>query len=230
MDSTQILESDMPDRSWIERDLRTRFPALAEQATRIYDEYERAVESGELGAEALAWLHTCSQARSSRLRDRAASIVGSLCQRFASAEELLLSLVREGRPAVAVSALGALHTVVNEAIRLEAVRSGLGHTSGEVRVLAACKSQSFGLRALLEQLAGVLAEETDAAHQAALRFSYQLLRDGYLLEPAGDGFVSVTVAGARGVVGQRFAETELSEKGVSQVIADLRAHAKQMGV
>ena len=212
--------------AWIEKDLRPRFPHLADKAVEVYEIYEHAVSSGDLGSSDLLRLEEFCYEKSSMLRDCAASAVGSLSDTFSPAGDLLLKLVKTGRADVGVSAVAALHDLKNVSLKERVVRFGLRHRSKNVRELAACKAQRFRLYQVLGELEEVLVAEKNEKCRKNLYFSFALLRDGHLVENVESDSVRITVAGPRSVSGQTFSKELVEEKGLQKLIDELKARAK----
>jgi hypothetical protein len=192
----------------------------------VFEIYEQAMANGELSCRDLLRLEEFCNEKSSMLRDWAASVVGSLSDICPAAADLVVKLVKNGRADIAISAVAALHDLDNNSLRLRVVSCGLKHRSKNVRELAACKAQRFQLYPLLGELEDAIAAGTDENHRKNLNFSFALLRDGHLVEHLESGAVYVTVASSRSLVGRTFSKESVKEKGLQQIIEELKSSAK----
>ena len=214
-----------PPFRWIERDLRPRFPLLADKALEAYGIAKSAMMQQELSASDLSRLEEISRDKSLMLRDWAVSVVAALSDVFPSAARSLERFVADGRGDVAVSAIAALHNVVNVSLKERVARAGLRHKSKKVRVLAGSKIQVFRLNVLLDELAQTITAEKDEECRASLEFSYHLLRDGHIIKNRESGALYVTVAGARSIISREYSKEMVEEKGVDRLIEALKSGA-----
>ncbi len=214
-----------PPFRWIERDLKPRFPLLADKALEAYEIAKAAMTQQELKPSELSRLEDFCCDKSLMLRDWAVSVVAALSDVFPAATRSFESFVEDGRGDVAVSAIAALHNVRNESLQERVARAGLRHKSREVRSLAGSKVQIFRLSSLLNELAQAITAETDSECRASLEFSYHLLRDGYIIKRRESGAVYITVSNARSIVSREFSNEMVEEKGVDLLIEALKSGA-----
>lgn len=217
-----------PPHVWVERDLRPRFPALADQAIEAWEILLRATADGHLADSGWSRLALFCRNRSSRLRDWAVAVVADLADRLPAAQTLLEDLIQTGCKAQAVSVLAALHDTGSSLLRERCFRLGLGHRCGPVRALAADKILRWQLRSLLPALAQAVDAEPVAECRTEMAQSLVLLRDGLLIESGTAGDVHITVAVGRVTVAERFPESEVKERGVPALLAALRSSAERL--
>lgn len=214
-----------PESAWIERDLQPRFPQLADRARQAYRVLDGALVSGELPPADLALLEAACASQSSMLADCAACVLAELAGPISAAGERLLALATSGRAGAAIAALAAMRSVQSITLREQLVRCGVAHRSRKVRDLAISKALEFRLRSMLGELEQRLTVETDAGCRNSLRFSIDLLRDGYRLEPDAAGAVYITVVGRASITGQSYSREEVADQGIERLIQELRASA-----
>lgn len=217
-----------PPHDWVERDLRARFPVLADQAIEAWEIARSAIADGRLEAAALSRLSVFCRDRSSRLRDWAAAVVAHLAVRFPEAQNVLAAMAGNGSQAQALAVFAGLHAQGSEELREHCFRLALRHRSSKVRALAGSHILRCELRNLLPALAQAVDVETDVDCRAELQDVLALLRDGHLMEYGTAGDVRITVAMGPATVSQHFSEAEVSEQSLSALLAGLRESARRI--
>ncbi len=208
---------------WVEKDLRPRFPLLADNALEAYEIATQAGIDAKLSSADLSRLEEFCLSRSSMLRDWALEVIGALAQGFPSAAELLLRFAAKGRADVAVSAVAALHNLNNLELFQRVVSNGLRHKSKKVRELSASKILTFEMTTLFEQLEYAVSSETDAECKKSLEFSFNLVKDGYVVTRLDSGEIYVTVAMGRGLCSQLFTEQKFHEIGLASILESIKS-------
>ncbi|WP_146151684.1 hypothetical protein [Ahniella affigens] len=198
---------------------------MAERALEAYEIGTRCEDTGSISVEELARLEGFCADRSSMLRDWATQVVGALGRIIPAAAELLQKLAGHGRAEVGISAVGALHFSDNLELFASVVSSGLRHKSHKVRILAACKIQTFGMRNLVGQLQDAIGRETNAEARGSLESSLRLLLDGYLVKQLENGEVYVTVSVGKAFRSQLFSPEEFRQLGIEAIQESLRLGA-----
>jgi hypothetical protein len=105
------------------------------------------------------------------------------------------------------------------------IQAGLSDKSGQVRWKAAEAANRLKCVELIPLLERVTAEEKVARTRRSLEHSLRMLRDGYILNPMGDGSYSLWIDTARGSTGKSVTEAELKSKGVDALVAAFRGQA-----
>jgi hypothetical protein len=151
-------------------------------------------------------------------------VLWALTDFSAAAREAVSELSRSPRGHVRTWAVLCVGRGAPRPFQLEVLRRGLSDRCSLARRQAADRALSYRLRELLPELGAAVARERGAAVRRELDTCHRLLRDGYVLTPAGRGYVGLTVAFDGGGVGTRtVSRAELRERGAETLAAEYRA-------
>jgi len=206
---------------WIEKDLRPRFPHLADACLKVYEIEKSVVATKQLKIDDLVLLEGFCRNNSSILSEFAASVVGSFAEDIAEARMALINLSGDKRINARINALVALHDCGTVQVREQVLRIALRDKSARVRQLAACKVQGFLLHSLLEELEGAIAREGDVFCRQAMIFSSCLLKDGYFLDHLTSGAVRLTIVVKNCIRSTVHSANDFREKGLTRLIQEL---------
>jgi hypothetical protein len=148
----------------------------------------------------------------------------ALTNYFTMAQRAIAGMARGSRYLVRAWAMLDVGRRAPRPFQLEVLGGGLSDRSALVRRQAASRAVSLRLRELLPSLAAVASRERKPAVREELDTGHRLLRDGYILTPAGRGHVSVTVSFDGGGIGSTtVSRAELKARGVEAIAAEFRA-------
>jgi len=120
-------------------------------------------------------------------------------------------------------AVAYLNASLPESLRFSVIDRALSDRSSRVRQMAVEQAEAFGFREFLPRLEGMIASELRANVLKSLAFSVPLLRDGFLLEPAGDGSgFFLVVRGPNSVGGPFIPLHRLSDSYVKEAVERLK--------
>lgn len=205
---------------WVDRDVRPRFPQLADSCVAAYEITRSAARTGCLESADLGIIEAFCRNPSSYLSEYAAELIGSLAVDFPAARQALVKLAGDQRVKARTGALVALHSCAAIEVREAVIRIALHDRSARVRELAACKAQRFRLLSLVEELQDAIAREVDASCKLGLEMNCALLKDGYFVEKLDAAAMRVTVAGKRSIVTREYSATELEQTPLAHLIEE----------
>jgi hypothetical protein len=146
-----------------------------------------------------------------------------LAERHPEAQRSISQMARDKNATARFHAVAYLHEDLPEELRREVVQIALDDRSIKVRQKAIEGADRFRFTDLLPRLEEMQRAETNEAVQRSLGFHVPLLRDGFLLEPSGDGEgYYLTVRGPRSVGGPFISKEEYSEEFLRQEVARLK--------
>jgi hypothetical protein len=148
----------------------------------------------------------------------------ALTDYFTAAQRAVAGMAQDSRYLVRAWAMLDIGRRAPRPFQLEVLGRGLLDRSALVRRQAASQALFHRLGELLPSLAAAVSRERKPAVRKELDTYHRLLRDGYLLTPAGRGYVDVTVDFDGGGIGsETVSRAELNARGVEAIAAALRA-------
>ena len=140
------------------------------------------------------------------------------------ARQCLLQMACDRNATARFHAVAYLESAPPEELRLEIVTLALRDRSTKVRRKGIEMAEKFGFRQFLPRLEEMERTEIDPDVLRSLAFHVPILRDGFLLEPSGDGKgYYLTVRGPNSLGGPFIPNDKYSEEHVRQEAARFRA-------
>jgi hypothetical protein len=216
-------------REWFQRLPKMPAGRLA-PAHAAVDAFEAIERKRQITAADLAPLVAAARSPYTAVNNTGCNLLVELADRHPAARQCLVQLARDKRAVVRFSAVYAVGMVLgkgfylSEPLRREIVERALGDRSTLVRRTAIEQAETFGFKDLLPRLEAMQRTETNDDVLKALAKHIPLLRDGFLLEPSGQGgyFLWVRLPGS--LSGTGIARADYSEEFVRQQVARLRAN------
>jgi hypothetical protein len=153
------------------------------------------------------------------------NLLVQLATRHPAAQQCLVQLARDKKATARLNVVIHLHPTLPERVRLEIVEVALNDRSAKVRRLGVERAERFQFTRFLARLEAMQQTETNESVRHALARHIPILRDGFLLEPSGDGDgYFLTVRSPDGGLGGPFIPNEMYSKAfVRQEVARLQA-------
>lgn len=206
----------------VDDDVRKRYPKLWRVLSAAGD--SGVPKDGRVTAALLAPVVTAASDRRASVADPANSVLRILTNYFTAAQQAVARMAQHSHSRVRAWAMVDLGRRAPRALLLEVLGRGLSDRSAEVRQHAADQALSHCLRELLPAMEAAAARERNAIVQRDLARCHRLLRDRYILTPAGGGQVELTAAFEGGGVGSTFvSRAELKARGAEAIASEMAA-------
>jgi hypothetical protein len=217
-------------REWLRRLSKAQAPAdRMAAALAAVDAFEACERKRSVTATDLEPLVVAGSSPHTFVCGTGCNLLIHLATKHPAAQQCLLQMVKARDATVRFNAAWHLRIgsgpKLPKALRLEIVELALGDRSAKVRRMGIEGAEQFQLKRLLPQLEEMQRTETNPAVQRALALHLPLLRDGFHLEPSGDGTgYFLIVRGPSGSVGGPFIpKKKYSEEWVRKEVARIQA-------
>lgn len=150
-----------------------------------------------------------------------AEILGELAERDSNALNAVQQMAKSKKLLVRHNALMCLTSKTPIEPCLALIRNALLDKSTKVRGKAADWAGRLRLKAVLSDLANAELAERDQKTRAIISNELRLLRDGYLVEPAGEDATFVTVRAASGQISQIVPNRIIERRGIDVIATEL---------
>jgi hypothetical protein len=189
------------------------------QAADAYDAMERA---GMLSRPQLDVLVAAAGNPHRLVWNCAVDLLKKILHRWPEVADTIGAMMNDRSATARFSAMCCVKAFMPAPLAERMIRAGLSDKSGQVRWKAAEAANRLGRTDLLPLLERAVAAEKSGRTRDSLEHSLRMLRDGYILDPMGDGTYTLWIDTPQGSVGKSVTEEELKSKGISCLIVDYR--------
>jgi hypothetical protein len=208
---------------WISDFLRKRYPELEAPLLAAIDAFDLIDQRQQIDEGLLRFIVEAASSSRRTLYENATSLLGELTERYGEARDAVAGMSQNTRSHVRFNAILCLCRSTPLSFSLDLIRRGLRDASARVRAKAADWPGRLRARDVVLDLEHALAQETNETARSTIEFELRLLRDGYILEPAQDDGFQVTTYSCNGVAGRWIERSELEQRGIDAIVADLAA-------
>jgi hypothetical protein len=159
------------------------------------------------------------------VRNCAVDLLSKSLREWPEVAATIATMMRDRSSTTRFSAMCCIKEHMPAHIARDMIQAGLSDKSGQVRWKAAEAANRLKFVQFIPLLERVAAEEKPGRTRRSLEHSLRMLRDGYFLNPTGDGTYTLWIDTARGSTGKSITETELISKGVDALVAAFRSEA-----
>jgi hypothetical protein len=208
---------------WLRDFLRKRYPELESPLRAAIEAFDSIEQRQQIDGELLRPIVEAASSSRRPLSENATSLLGKLTERYGEARDAVAKMSKNTRSHVRFNAILCLCKSTPLLFSLDLIRRGLRDTSARVRAKAADWAGRLRAQEVVLDLEQALAQETIESARSTIEFELKLLRDGYILEPDQDDGFQVTTHSHDGVAGRWIKRSELEQRGIHAIVADLAA-------
>jgi hypothetical protein len=212
------------DEPWPLPLLRSQGADLDDKLKDALAAYDAAAADPAASADAIVPIVRAALDPHVAIHEHAAQLLAHLTPSHEAARGAIARMAAQSNWQYRFNALLCLGACTPEEFAGEIVGRLLADSSPRVREKAAEQALQLNLRALTDALRDAASSETNDAALAAMAFSRDMLRDGYTLKPASDGFL-ITVRTGTGTAGRWYSRAELENAGLDAILRALGCSA-----
>jgi hypothetical protein len=185
--------------------------------------FDTVLDENRLDATLLAPIVEAASSSRRPLYENATGFLGKLTAEYALARESVERMALDARSHVRFNAILCLKKATPLDFTFRLIRQGLRDKSANVRGKAADWAGRLRIREFVPDLEAAFTAEQNAKAKQVIEFELRLLRDGYILETAPDDGYNVTAFSSNGIGSRWVASSELEQRGIQDIIAELAA-------
>jgi hypothetical protein len=155
------------------------------------------------------------------IHEPATQLLGVLTADHEAARVAVEKMAQQSNWQYRLNALLCLGPATPSVFATALVRGLLADASPRVREKAADQALQLGLDGVGDALREAAAKETSDTALVALEFCRELLENGYIVKPSGEGFL-VTAWTGSGTAGRWYSRAQYAEHGIDAILASLR--------
>lgn len=208
---------------WLEGSLTKRSPELEKILFAAIDAYDIFLDEHRLDATLLAPIVEAACDSHALLYENVPRFLGKLTAEYSLARESVERMAVDSKSHVRFNAILCLRNETPPDFTLRLLQHGLRDKSSRVRTKAADWAGRLRVAALVPDLEAAFATEKHEKTKRTIEFELRLLRDGYILRPAGDHRFFVTTHVSNGTASRSVSRSELDQRGIQAIIAELES-------
>ncbi len=214
--------------AFLESRNRASEAAMGKTILGVADTADAIVADGKVPPDRLDVLVNGVGSKASLVWQNSAEMLQALASGGYDVAPAYMALARHPMGRVRFAALCALSRGMPRSVVDEMLVSGLKDKSANCRWKAAEMALEFHKRWLLPLMVDALARETSEKARGAIEYSVAYMRDGYQLKPLSGDRYSLWLQRRGGSVSISVTATDLAEKGVDAIVAELAT--KKLGI
>lgn len=203
--------------------LRARYPELEPSLQSAINAFDAIKQYKRINDDLLAPILAAASSSRVPLYENAATFMQTLTGQFALACDAVLGMAEDSKSHIRFNAILCLGKLTPRSLTRHVLRQGLRDKSSRVRTKAADWTGRLRTRELVPDLEEAMVRETHEGTKETIDFNLRLLRDGYILKETPDDRFSVTTFMQNGIVSRTVSRTELDQRGVETIAAELRS-------
>ena len=208
---------------WLESYLRKRCPELESDLLAAIDAFDRLENGADVTEESLSPIVEAVKSSRRPLYENASDFMQVLTSQYPLARDIVKQLANDSASHVRFNAILCVGNQAPQDFKIDIITAGLLDKSATVRTKAADWALRLRLDGITPELEVALKKERNRGARETMELTLPLLRDGYILRPAGDGQVAITVSTPRATVSTRYMNaSEIESRGIEAVVAELR--------
>lgn len=208
---------------WIEKVIRRRLPHLEAEYRKTWETFYTLMKGVDFDAALFARVEQSVASKPKPLWDSAVDWLKMLAQRFPDQVSDLISRMSCSKEAhMRFKALCIAGRRTPRPLLIDVILRGITDRNAEVRWKAIQKARGHKITEAIPAIEQHRKVEKSQKVVREIDLLLPLLRDGYILEPEGDGFL-LTVSGAGGLRSARVSKEEIARRGMQNIVKEWKA-------